>query len=225
MRRPDTIELGDVDPTPSAEDWDRLSLARAKRAAFATDVYFRESWVDLVEVLGEASAQLRVEGQLREALQPPNAVVNFVHVADEPADLVRELGIFLARAERREQLARLREGLSGDVTTEVCAAIVDLERTYPAHDFDFERTVARLELARPGPARVGDRLRRAAAPGGPKLRWDSLCELLGAPGEDVGVWDFVCVASSVLVEERPGSPELLPSAGLEEWRAAGAARR
>jgi hypothetical protein len=326
MRRPEAAEAGrsdDVDPTPSTADWDRLTLARGKQAAFATDVYFRESWVDLVDMLGDEPAQLleplallsfkpdgvvgrrmtptlefllgrgfvpvalarvrlnrhsmralwrynwdvypadrlalatlmhssadglvlllrdtaaagvpgsvrlsalkgpaapeqRVEGQLREALRPPNAVVNFVHVADEPADLVRELGIFLARAERRERLALLRQRLEGDVTAEVRKAIADLERTYPAHDFDFERTVARLELARPGPARVGDELRRAAADG-PKLRWDALRELLGEPGEGVDVWDFVCVASSVLVEERPGTPELLPSAGLEEWRAA-----
>jgi hypothetical protein len=325
VRRP--LELGsldDFDPTPARADWERLTLAPAKAAAFATDIYFRETWVDLVEVLddrparaleplallsfkpdgvvgrrmtpaldfllacgfvpvglarvrlnrhsmralwrynwdvypadrlalatlmhssadglvlllrdarrergipgavrlsalkGPAAPERRVEGQLREALRPPNAVVNFVHVADEPADLVRELGIFLARAERRRELARLRVRLDDDATAEVAHAIADLEREYPAHDFDFERTVARLEQARPGSVRVGDRLRHAAA-GGPKLGWDELCDLLGMPDEDVDVWDFVCVASSILVEERPGAPELLPSAGIEEWRAA-----
>lgn len=315
-----------VDPVPSAEEWGRLSLEPRKRSAYATDIYFRECWADLVDVLGESGTQglgalallsfkpdgligrrmtpalefllrrgfvpvsvaavrltrhsmralwhynwdvypadrlalatlmhsaadtlvlllhdsefdgaipgsvrlaslkgpaapeKRIEGQLREALRPPNAVVNFVHVADEPADLVRELGIFLGRAERRHHLAEIGERPSGDATPEVREAIAALESRYPAHDFDFERTVARLELEQGLCEAVGARLRDAAS-GGPKIAWEDLRELIGSPGEDASVWDFICIASSVLVEERPGSPELLPSAAIGDWaRAAG----
>nr|WP_245782163.1 nucleoside-diphosphate kinase [Actinokineospora terrae] len=133
---------------------------------------------------------------LRTVLRPPNRVLNFVHVADEPADVVRELAIFLDRPELRRLLDSVREG--ADRTEQVLATIADLEAEYPAHDLDVEAALDRM--APVIGAQAKDRLSELIA-GNSKIRWDEFTALV--PQNAVDLWDVIVVASFVVPRERP----------------------
>ena len=157
--------------------------------------------------------------ELRAVLEPPNSVINFVHVADEPADVVRELGIFLDREPRRALLAAARRDAAADLRPAALAAVDELERRYPAHDLDLTASLGRLSA---DPAVSAEGLERvtAAVSGGPALSWDELVSIIGPAGAHGSVWDFVCVAAAVLPAKRESLTDLLPAVTAAEWLAA-----
>lgn len=167
--------------------------------------------------------------QLRSALRPPNRVINFCHIGDEPADVVRELGIFFDRPQRLEVLRRLRgrrvsADASGTAEAEALALVGQLERDWPAHDFDLAATLDRLsDSGRIRPADLAA-IRRAAAGEGERLRWDELVAMFPPEPAGPGLWDFVLVASCVLPLERDGFKGLMPAPTGADWRARHEAR-
>jgi hypothetical protein len=171
--------------------------------------------VRLADLKGSVSQEWGPQ-HLRSVLKPPNRVINFCHIADEPADVVRELGIFLDRRERRDLLNTMRED-GGDLGPAVLAQVDRLESAYPEHDFDLRATLERIEQSGRAPAWAVDRIRNAAE-SGEQLTFDQLCEVL-PPGEgDAELWDFILVATAVLPLEREGQQGLLPAPIGQDWR-------
>ena len=173
----------------------------------------------LADLKGAADPAKRKPHELRAVLEPPNSVINFVHVADEPADVVRELGIFLDREQRRALLAAARRDAAADLRPAALAAVDELERRYPAHDLDLTASLRRLSA---DPAVGAEGLERvtAAVSGGPALSWDELVSIIGPAGAHGSVWDFVCVAAAVLPAKRESLTDLLPAVTAAEWLAA-----
>ncbi len=173
--------------------------------------------VRIADLKGSANPAARLPGQLRTRLEPPNPVINFVHVADEPADVVRELGILLDRPRRRRLLASLASGPWNDGREAAEREAARLERTVEAHDFDLEESLSRI-AAHPGVAPEGADVLSRSARGGGRLTWEELVGILPPPepGEP-GFWDFVLIGSEVLLPERTGFPDLLPASSAEEW--------
>lgn len=173
----------------------------------------------LADLKGAADPGKRRPHELRSVLEPPNSVINFVHVADEPADVVRELGIFLDRPQRRELLASGRWDSDTNLMRQALEAVRDLERRYPPHDFDLRAALRRLS-ADPSVTAAGlDRV-VAATTGGPAMSWDELVSVVGPAGARSSVWDFVCVAAAVLPAKRESLTDLLPAVSAAQWRAA-----
>lgn len=173
--------------------------------------------VRLADLKGSADPEARGPEHLRSVLDPPNKIINFVHVADEPADIVREIGIFLDRPERRALLAEVRTADVETATRRAHAEVTRLEDRFPANDFDLEAALKRVESAIEPEALA--RLRFAAS-GGTRLTWDELGTLLDPADPAVDVWDFVRIATEVLDADRPASADLLPPSSAAEWRAA-----
>ncbi|MFJ9556044.1 hypothetical protein ACIRPH_19675 [Nocardiopsis sp. NPDC101807] len=173
--------------------------------------------VRIADLKGSANPAARLPGQLRTRLEPPNPVINFVHVADEPADVVRELGILLDRPQRRRLLSSLAERPWDDRRDEANAEAARLERTVEAHGFVLAESLSRI-AALPGVTPEDAGALRRAASGGERLSWERLIGIVPppAPGEP-GFWDFVLIGSAVLVPERAGFPDLLPASSAEEW--------
>ncbi|MFH8337106.1 hypothetical protein [Streptomyces sp. AM6-12] len=171
--------------------------------------------VRLADLKGSADPEARGPEHLRTVLDPPNKIINFVHVADEPADIVREIGIFLDRPERRALLAEVRAADAEAATRRAHAEVARLEARIPASDFDLEAALKRVEPAA-GPDALA-RLRFAVS-GGTRLSWDELCTLLDPADPAVEVWDFVRIATEVLDADRPASADLLPPSSAAEWR-------
>lgn len=170
--------------------------------------------VRLADLKGSADPAARGPEHLRTVLDPPNKIINFVHVADEPADLVREVGIFLDRPQRRALWA---EAAAGDVEESTRAARREaalVQEECPSSDFDLGNALERLR-PKVGDA-AADRLAASAA-GGERLPWDTLRELADPDGVDI--WDFVTVATAVLDADRAAPADLLPPSSAEEWRA------
>ncbi|GAA2422402.1 hypothetical protein [Streptomyces glaucus] len=171
--------------------------------------------VRLADLKGSADPAARGPEHLRTVLDPPNKIINFVHVADEPADIVREVGIFLDRPERRALLTRVREADPRRAQQEAYEEVARLEAELPANDFDLDATLKRLEAVADADAfaRI-----TSAVSGGARLSWDELCGLLDPADPAVGTWDFVRVATEVLDADRPASADLLPPSSAAEWR-------
>jgi hypothetical protein len=176
--------------------------------------------VRLAHLKGNAIAAKRKPGELRSKLHPPNSVLNFVHVPDEPADIVRELGILWDRRERFAMLRRIRDGRMNDGTHEAADAITRLERRYPAHDLDFEASLSRMVASGALPAEEGERLRECARQR-VTLSWDELCALADPEGSGVDRWDFISVASELIPLERPGTSGLIPGTSPQAWTTRG----
>ncbi|MFD2474327.1 hypothetical protein [Amycolatopsis silviterrae] len=170
--------------------------------------------VRLGELKGVGDPAQRGPHHLRTKLNPPNRILNFVHVGDEPSDIVRELAIFLDRPERLRFLEELREHLAEDRTAQARAEIAAIEADCPAHDLDIDATLARLAPVA-GEDAVA-RLREVVA-GADRITWDDLAELV--PFDKVDRWDVIVTASFVVHNERPVPHALLPAVSAAAWTA------
>jgi len=84
----------------------------------------------LSTIKGPAVPRLRTPGQLRHTLASPSTLLNFVHTADEPADLVRELGVYFPSAYRRELFREMAD--AGNQLQRVLALASEIQaRTQP----------------------------------------------------------------------------------------------
>lgn len=172
--------------------------------------------VRLSELKGNAIAAKRKEGELRSELRPPNSVLNFVHVPDEPADILRELGILFERRERLAIMRLIRDEQARDGSVEAQMAIAALEGRYATHDLDFSAALERMVRASVLSELDAQRLMQLIREG-VKLSWDELCAFAdpGSPGVDR--WDFISVASELIPLERDGTAGLLPGVSAADW--------
>ncbi|WP_447007554.1 hypothetical protein ACRAKI_14255 [Saccharothrix isguenensis] len=171
--------------------------------------------VRLADMKGSANPAGRDPNSLRSVLQPPNRVINFVHVADEPADIVREVGIFLDRAERRELFAQVRDRFTTGADDEAAALRAKLEAEYAENDFDIGKALLRVEQTESVSAEDMAEL-RTAVDSGESLSWDRLRAIF-PPDSPVDRWDFVMIATETMVPERTGVVDLLPASSRAEW--------
>src|SRR5262249_36312458 len=103
--------------------------------------------VRLSHMKGHTIAERRRADDLRSVMRPPNRILNFVHVAEEPVDVVREIGIFTDGADRKRLLQAIRNNYASDHRQETKDAIARLESGIPAHDLDIWLSLKRLEAS------------------------------------------------------------------------------
>jgi hypothetical protein len=179
--------------------------------------------VRLSQMKGHAIAERRKAGDLRSVLRPPNRILNFVHVAEEPVDVVREIGILTDGAGRKRLLQAVRDNYGADRGQETKDAIARLESAVPAHDLDVSLSLRRLEASAVISQAVSAHIKDLVA-SDRKLAWTSICKMIDPDDARVGRWDFICVASNLLRYERPVEAELLPPVSVARWMACNADR-
>ncbi len=157
--------------------------------------------VRLSRLKGSSLPEQRRASDLRSVLGSPNKVLNFVHVADDPADMVREVGIFLDRAQRRALWRDLLRLSGDDHTDEVAAQIAQLEQRTPAHDLSFASALERLLRADVIGQQVASQIEKTVSRR-EHLTWDEVCALVDPSDPRVDRWDFICIASSLIWLER-----------------------
>lgn len=173
--------------------------------------------VRLSSLKGSADPDQRRPGQLRTVLEPPNRIINFVHVADEPADIVRELGIFLERGERRRLLRDVRDAASSSrmpVEAQLRRSQATLEQAHPSHDFELQGVLARVEHRS-----EFDELLAT----GQELTWTELRDRLAGGSAKLDRWDLTVLACNTLALDRPGGEDLLPAVAVADWQVRAAA--
>ncbi|GHG93711.1 nucleoside-diphosphate kinase [Streptomyces lanatus] len=148
--------------------------------------------VRLTAAKGSAEPSAARSGDLRTRIGRVNGLFNFMHTADEPADVARELQLFSYQTGWdwcAGPLLGSTEHATADPWRTVTALLAELAAEIPAHDLDVTAALARLaalpgpwgDLARdrPEPARIDEWLgvlRRAPLPPG-GARWDVLTVL------------------------------------------------
>lgn len=174
---------------------------------------------------GPADPARRRPGQLRTALEGGNFLLNFVHAADEPADLARELSILLPAREREVLIGALvAEEAPTGAPAAARALATALEDATSAHDLDLAATLRRLAIqleqvsgGRPAGAQAAASLRLAAVRAGESRDWRSLVAALRAAGVDVGSWDEIVIGTSLMDHSEPGIGQVLGSVS-RQWQ-------
>jgi hypothetical protein len=150
-------------------------------------------------------------------MRSTNRLFTFVHTADEPADVVRELADFFDRDERRRLLAAAT-GVEPTGDLRLAERVRALEAVHPEHDLDPVRALARLSARPAGAAPL-----RAAVAAGSRLDWEQIVALAGPVdlGDPAVLWDLLSVAGELLLMERHEALDLLPTPTAEAWLRAG----
>jgi len=179
--------------------------------------------VRLKALKGAALPERRDPGSMRAALEAPNRMLTFVHTADEPADVARELGILFDRPERRAIFEALEAKPSGDVTEQCRHLLEGLEARAPVADFDPERAWRRVtRSARRGVAAALQRERDHYLESG-VLDWWPFLSLAEKAGTDP--WDVVAICAAVVEHQDVGYEPLIEfGAGVVDGWLTGRAR-
>jgi hypothetical protein len=157
--------------------------------------------VRLKALKGSAILGERQSSCLRSVLQSPNRMINFVHTADEPADVVRELGICFDRADRRRILATIATGRQRDVTSDCQHQLGQLEAAAPLADFDPSAAWTRIQQRAIGAATRLVVAQRTLFEEATRIEWRTLIPLCAELG--VSAWDVLTIWTAA-VEHKDG---------------------
>lgn len=171
--------------------------------------------VRLADRKGPADPVRRRPRQLRHRLGGDTFLVNFVHTADEPADLVRELGILLDGPGRRAVLRDMLDGTDRQTAAE--AHIGSLYRDHAAHDLTLDGLLGRLEAAGEAGRRLAARVREGAP-----QDWRSMLAAADRAGAALGYWQRIVLGTHLMAHSVPDRVPLLSGVTAAQWEAAAA---
>ncbi|MCP3102417.1 hypothetical protein LZ198_26445 [Myxococcus sp. K15C18031901] len=166
---------------------------------------------------GAAAPEARAPGTLRSVVSAPNRMITFVHTTDEPADVLREPGIYFDRPTRRGFFQDILAGFSGDATAGCRAALAALEARAPTSDFVPERAWARILERAGGQTRERLEAQHARFREAGKVDWEDFHVLCAGLGCDT--WDIVSVATAAIDYDDVGHAQLInfDRGGLAGW--------
>lgn len=172
----------------------------------------------LSDMKGPSRPEDREAHHLRRIAGPAQAsVLTYVHIADEPADIVRELGIFFDRPERTRLLTSF--GARQDVTHQVLAALAEVEERTEASDLSWKSALDRLDAqlsGRPDGAELEALLHLVRS--GLSKDWRSLLALADRLGLPWSHWDRVAMAAELSTRHLTTEP-VIPDVGRSAWSA------
>jgi hypothetical protein len=163
---------------------------------------------------------------LRRVLGQPNRVISFIHVADEPADVLRELAILTDRTARR----KMWSAFARSETTEADENLLNEVAHASANSFrrlDTRESLRRLEEAaglaanRQGgstKAEIGVRAAIGDMHRGRKIAWRTFVQNLASAHIDLDPWDLVMLGAAFIVYDEPGHPKSIQAVDAGLWR-------
>lgn len=182
--------------------------------------------VRLTAFKGPATLERRKPEHLRTGLGVQNRLLSYVHTTDEPADVVRELGVFFTPLKLRELVCEM---LAASDKLELAREVVRaIERDVPPHDLRLETALAGIAARAAEAALEADHGERAA--------WRELSRSCGShpsASADSGAalwtqieshatglkrWDVVTAGAHLVQQDVPGAAALLGDADGPSWR-------
>jgi nucleoside diphosphate kinase len=205
---------------------DAVALLLRSRAAAAVPAAVR-----LSALKGSARKERQDAGCLRRAIGQPDRVLSLVHSADEPVDLVRELGILFGFRERREMARAMASGrlsaAGGRLLTQIRRSDAAPSRTFDrgaSRQRVIEAVRARMRGAEPAPPSCRETLGRAldALDRGVRhadLPFPTPAFLAALHDLDLRVdpWDLAVALSDLIEEDAPGGSKIIENLGIAEW--------
>jgi hypothetical protein len=175
---------------------------------------------------GPSLPERREPHHLRRIVGPAQeSVLTYVHVSDEPADIVRELGIFFDRVERTQLLSAIDAGR--EIAADLDSRIAELYGRVPPHCLLFADGLDRIEAAVHGAPPPNDpaidsaraQIGRLCADlrAGASRDWRRLLTLIGAARIRVDHWDTVAVAAAV-AERHIDAATIVPDVSALDWK-------
>ncbi|WP_433662900.1 nucleoside-diphosphate kinase [Nocardia sp. CA-128927] len=167
--------------------------------------------VRLTEAKGATDPRKRKPGELRHLLGRHSYLLNLVHSPDDPADVLRELAIYLDEHRRATVIAEVGEGV--DRSSEALTIANDLYAQAPARSFDRAAAVERI---------LGD-LATAGAPVAPEFdaQSDAECARLlysaWTDGRKLDPWSVIVLGSYVLPMRVGTQPQTLRPVSAKDW--------
>jgi hypothetical protein len=180
----------------------------------------RPATVRISEAKGSADPAKRQPWQLRHRLGNENFLLNFVHAADEPADLVREIGVLFDAPQRRALYRKVAAG--ADARSTALAEIEALYADHPPRDLSLsglvKRTYERLD-ERTDPAARDLAAALSGTEVGLNADWRGLCDLAERAGVPLDGWDRAVLGTHLMVASESGTVPILAGVPVREWDA------
>jgi hypothetical protein len=154
---------------------------------------------------------------LRRLLGQPNRVLSYIHVADEPADVARELGILITAEQRRRVVAALRNTTTGQEDARRLEEISAMSAA-TSRSFDPQRALDRVEavLRMAGDPTVTDTISRMRR--GERISWRPFAAALETTGITFDPWDLATLGTSFIVYDEPGTSKQIVGVEPGRWR-------
>lgn len=164
---------------------------------------------------GASEARLRTADNLRSIIRIPNGVIRLFHIPDEPADIIREMGILFEREQRLSLYNQLRSDSRADNKL-LNEAVTELESQHPLHDFSLdtawnniiassndEKFISEIE-------NLKEQVEKQEIVG-----WDDVYSLLKK--HNCSIYDILTVASYVLKQDVDYEFHLIDGDALRGW--------
>jgi nucleoside diphosphate kinase len=173
--------------------------------------------VRLQSLKGAAVSEKREPGTIRAVLRAPNRMISFVHTSDEPADVLRELGVFLGRPERVRFFEDLGEQAPAGIDEEGRRELERVEDAVPPTDFDTTAAFTRMTEAASEPLRKELVRHRDRYVETGRIDWWRFLDLTRRSG--AMEWDVLAVCTAALDHETSAhSPTLkFDKAAMGRW--------
>jgi hypothetical protein len=191
---------------------DRIDLA-ASMAAIAPSVVVFVTPCDaeaalpatlLLTMLKGSVDPARREGkEIRSVIPMTNKMIGFVHTSDEPADLIREIGVLFGVAERRRVVTELSVPCRSNTSEELAGILQYLSDSMECHDLDPVRSWRRIaEVLGADAARVEWAVKHDP---------QSVVELIRCLDTEsrLSAWDAMCVVASAIRLDVAGREQLI----------------
>ncbi|OAB55247.1 hypothetical protein AY600_08770 [Phormidium willei BDU 130791] len=163
---------------------------------------------------GPTDERRREPYHLRSAIGMKNRMIGFVHTADEPADIVREQGLFFDENERTALWLEAAAALGSDRTSAVRRVGRLLEGQTPAHSIDISEVAERLRQR--GDHQTHQLLQ--ALEFGENWTLREIATQFGDLCDEAARWDFVTLAAELIAHDLPHAEPILSAMVLEQVR-------
>jgi nucleoside diphosphate kinase len=183
--------------------------------------------VELSALKGPARMENQDDDCLRRAIGQPNRIFSLVHSADEPADLVRELGILFCVRDRRQLAGAMA---SEELSTDNRRLLDEIRRSdvQPRRSFDrdasrkrvIDAVIRRLHHDRSMPPSHHEILRRGVDELDANHPFQMSLFLGALLDRDIPVnsWDLAVAVSDIIEHDDPGASKIIDSVAISDWR-------
>ncbi|KMS72974.1 hypothetical protein ACM01_20950 [Streptomyces viridochromogenes] len=173
---------------------------------------------------GPAYPSVRKEGQLRYELGGTNRMMTFIHAADEPVDIVRELGVLFDPEERPALARELVTAEGADVTEALRKHLSSLHDDVPGEELDIDAVMGRFDsvlaehLSR-SPSSSLSAVRRAVnrAREGATLDWAGLVRDLDGTEIRLPLWDRIQIGAQYIRHDEENTVCTIDEDGRSGW--------
>lgn len=173
-------------------------------------------------IKGHALVDRRQRHDLRTLLGSVNSIANFIHAADEPADVVREVPICIPATRRTDFLAAIRRSDIDAGAHAFRQSLAEAERLIPPHDVDPFAAAERIRRLVAADATTDESRRTAlamieAALTGRILDLRTFEHALGPLVISVNPLDMFIFASQFIARDLPGERGELDDDCISGW--------